>query len=173
LAQKDLILLKHLQYSLGGVGSIYIKQSKELAYFTVGSIGDLTKVIIPHFDKYPLLTQKRADFELFKQIVNLMENKEHLTMEGLQKIMNIKASMNWGLSDKLKLAFPNTKAVSRPTIVKSPIISPFWLAGLVDAEGCFLIEVKKSSAHKLGYQVSLVLQFGQHSRDSELVKIFV
>jgi hypothetical protein len=40
---------------------------------------NLTRFILPHFKKYPLLTQKRADFELFKQIVFMMNNKEHLT----------------------------------------------------------------------------------------------
>ena len=36
-----------------------------------------------------------------------MNRGEHLTIEGLQKIVAIKASMNRGLSDKLKQAFPN------------------------------------------------------------------
>ena len=30
---------------------------------------DLTEKIIPHFDNYPLLTQKATDFSLFKQII--------------------------------------------------------------------------------------------------------
>ena len=33
------------------------------------SIEQITNIIIPHFDKYPLLTQKKADFELFKLAV--------------------------------------------------------------------------------------------------------
>lgn len=36
-----------------------------VVHYEVRSIKELTKVIIPHFDKYPLLTKKRADFELF------------------------------------------------------------------------------------------------------------
>ena len=35
-----------------------------------------------------------------------MLKKEHLTNEGLLKIVAIKASMNLGLSDDLKVAFP-------------------------------------------------------------------
>lgn len=62
--------------------------------------------IINHFDKYPLISQKRADFELFKQV--FLINKEHLTIEGLQKIVAIKYSINKGLSPKLQSAFPNT-----------------------------------------------------------------
>lgn len=43
-----------------------------------------------------------------------MENKEHLTVEGIQKIINIRATLNKGLTPVLKKAFPNTVAVSRP-----------------------------------------------------------
>jgi len=79
-------------------------------------------LVINHFDKYPLLSQKRVDFELFKQVINLILRREHLTNSGLQEIVNIKASMNFGvLSDKLLTSFPNTVAVSRP-IIKDPVI---------------------------------------------------
>jgi hypothetical protein len=37
-------------------------------------------------------------------------------MVGLQKIINMRASMNKGLSDNLKIVFPNTKPIARPTI---------------------------------------------------------
>jgi hypothetical protein len=43
------------------------------------------------------MTQKRVDFELFKIIVLMMNNKEHLTTEGLNKIISIKVSLNKGL----------------------------------------------------------------------------
>lgn len=46
------------------------------------SIKDLL-VVIEHFNKYPLITKKRVDFELFKLAVLLIKNKEHLTKEGL------------------------------------------------------------------------------------------
>jgi len=55
--------------------------------FSVSSVKDLTSKIIPHFDKYLLLTQKRADFELFKLIIQLMKKGEHLTTEGIEKIV--------------------------------------------------------------------------------------
>ena len=41
-------------------------------------------------------------------------NKQNNSFEDIQEIINIKASINWGLSDKLKLAFPNTAPVIRP-----------------------------------------------------------
>ena len=34
-----------------------------------------------------------------------MLEKQHTNLEGIQKIINKRASMNWGLSDKLKKVF--------------------------------------------------------------------
>jgi hypothetical protein len=53
------------------------------------------------FDKYPLISRKRGDYLLFKQILSVIQLKEHLTLQGLQKIINIKATLNFGLSKEL------------------------------------------------------------------------
>jgi hypothetical protein len=58
--------------------------------FIVAKTEDLNNIIIPHFTKY-LLTQKQADFELFKLVVDMVKRKEHLTEEGLIKIISIRA----------------------------------------------------------------------------------
>lgn len=70
------------------------------------SIEDL-QVIISHFDKYPLVTAKLVDFILFKKAFDIILLKEHLSQEGLLKLVGIKASLNLGLSASLKEAFPN------------------------------------------------------------------
>jgi len=54
----------------------------------------------------------------------MMNKKEHLTFEGLQKIIAIKCSLNRGLSDKLKTAFPNIIAIQRPLIIDQIIKDP-------------------------------------------------
>jgi len=71
-----------------------IKKEVYSVQFRVTKIKDLINVIIPNFDSYPLLTQKKADFILFKQVVLMMDRKEHLTIEGLQKIVAIRGSIN-------------------------------------------------------------------------------
>ena len=54
-----------------------------LPVFTIQlHIKDINLTILPHFNKYPLLTQKSADYLLFKEVVNLMNKGEHLTEEG-------------------------------------------------------------------------------------------
>ena len=57
--------------------------------------------VIPHFDKYPLITQKGADYLLFKQAVMIMQRREHLTVSGLETIINIRATINKGLTTAL------------------------------------------------------------------------
>jgi hypothetical protein len=71
-----------------------------------------------------LISQKASDFYLFKQIVELMNNKVHLTDEGLKQIINIKDSMNLGLSTIQKKEFPDFKAVDRPIINTTNIPDP-------------------------------------------------
>jgi uncharacterized protein YaaN involved in tellurite resistance len=51
-----------------------------------------------------------------------MNEKKHLTIEGFQQIVNIKATINRGLSEKLKEAFPNTIPVMRPLVQNQEII---------------------------------------------------
>ena len=55
--------------------------------------------------------------------------KQHLTQKGLTAIVYIRASLNLGLSDELKEAFPNTVPVNRPLVVDQAIRDPQWLAG--------------------------------------------
>jgi hypothetical protein len=73
-----------------GVGNI-TKQGKDMIQYRVSSVKDL-QVIIDHFDKYPLITQKLADYILFKQAFELVKRKEHITTIGLNQIVAIKAS---------------------------------------------------------------------------------
>lgn len=77
-------------------------------------------------------------------MIELLKNKEHLTKEGLDKLIAIKASLNLGLSDELKTAFPKVVPVNRPVIPNQNIPDPMWIAGFTSAEGCFLVNVKQS-----------------------------
>ena len=172
--QKDNALLEQIK-NFFDKGNLFIPKERESVKFLVQSVKDL-QVIIDHFDNYPLITQKRADYELFKQAVELMEQKEHLTMEGLEKIVAIKASLNNGLSAELKAAFPEIIPVPRPSVVgvtPLEIKDPNWLAGFTSAEGCLFINIKNSYSHSLGFQVLLEFKLIQHSRDIILMRSLI
>ncbi len=87
---RDLDLLKLIK-AYFGVGRIG-KERNGCCDFTIGSLDQIITKVIPHFDKYPLKTNKYSDYLLFKKAVLIMQRKEHLTAEGLQKIINIRAS---------------------------------------------------------------------------------
>jgi hypothetical protein len=89
----------------------------------MSSIKDIN-MLINHLNKYPLLTQKQGDYLLFKQVIDLFNNKTHLTLDGIKGIVNIKASMNLGLSEKLRLEFPDVIPVDRPLTLIPPKFNP-------------------------------------------------
>jgi LAGLIDADG endonuclease len=65
-------------FGCGNVG-VNKKDSTSTRYhFRVKNIKDLQEKVIPFFEQNPLLTKKSNDFTLFKQIVSLMYNKQHL-----------------------------------------------------------------------------------------------
>lgn len=76
LNYRDKLILESIKETLG-VGEIYYNPSDKTCRYKVSNLKDLSKVIIPHFNKYPLVTQKYVDFCIFKDIINLIENKEH------------------------------------------------------------------------------------------------
>ena len=142
--------------------------------YHVQSIKDLA-IIIDHFERYPLITQKRSDYELFKQVFYIIKNKEHLTMDGLNKIVAIRASWNLGLSvaARIKAAFPAIIPIQRPLTLDQKISDPYWLAGFTTGEGCFFVSIPKSKSHKLGTVIQLRFHLAQHNRDSQLIESLV
>jgi len=106
LHKKDENLLKKIKEFFGGVGVLRVKEN--IVQFRVFSIQDLD-VIIKHFDTYPLISKKLADYLLFKEALELIKNKKHLTIEGFNKIISIRASMNKGLPENLQKDFANIK----------------------------------------------------------------
>lgn len=156
----------------GGIGTINI--SKDLAIYRIASIKDL-QVVIDHFTRYPLITQKRADFELFKRIVDIKKSGSHTTLNGLQEIVNIRASLNRGLSESLHIAFPQTIPVIRPVVgeLDQKIPDPSWVAGFASGEANFLIGISKSPASKSGYHCYLRFKLTQDCRDEFLLRSFI
>jgi hypothetical protein len=152
--------------------------------------------IVPHFDKYPLKTQKFSDYLLFREVVMMMKRREHLTIKGLQKIINIRATLNKGLTPALKEAFPYSVAVPRPQLphiysIQTPdtqdkgrmtacienqntlTLHPQWVAGFTSGDGSFKVSIRVSKAHKVGARVIIIFVLTQHIRDELLLKSLV
>jgi len=169
---RDLFLLENIQ-KFFGVGYIIIRnrknENKKSVIYSVQSVKDINDIIIPHFTKYPLLTQKHINFKLFSLAINIVNNKEHLNIEGVKKILTIRASMNKGLTKQLKEEFPDLIPMDiNKIVVNNKIKDPNWLTGFVDAEGCFYIKPVSVKLKIVKY--SLVFSISQHSKDLLLMK---
>lgn len=168
LHNKDIKLLEAIQRTFQ-TGKIY-KHGVNSMQYRVSFLKNL-QIITDHFDSYPLITQKRADYLLFKQAIAIIKNKEHLSIEGILKLVGIKATLNWGLSDKFKESFPTAKAVVRPSVIYNTLNVKIknlnWIRGFIDAEGSFQVITQNNT------NVSLRFSLTQHIKDEELLKDIV
>jgi hypothetical protein len=76
-----------------GCGVVRQNHGTRLSYRVRGQ-ENLRDRIIPFFEKHQFKTRKRVDFAKFRKVILLMEKGEHLTADGLEKIRQIKISMN-------------------------------------------------------------------------------
>ncbi|CAG8976717.1 hypothetical protein HYALB_00008486 [Hymenoscyphus albidus] len=115
-----------------------VKPSEEIETFK-----DL-QVIIDHFNQYPLVTAKKLDYDLFKKSFNIIKHNQHLTEQGISKIIELKSSLNKGLSENLKESF----------------------TGFVSGDGSFNIKATKVRTGKIQLRFAVNL----HIREQEVIK---
>ena len=98
---------------------------------------------------------------------------EHLISSGLSEIINIRASINLGLSPELKAAFPLHVPVVRPLVETTEIPHSQWVVGFTSGEGCFYVVTSPSVTSKVGFNVRLRFIISQHIRDEKLMTALV
>jgi len=67
------------------------KYKTSVLMLTITKISIITKIIIPLFNKYPILGVKYLDYLDWCKIANLISEGKHLTNEGLKLIKEIKS----------------------------------------------------------------------------------
>jgi hypothetical protein len=77
-----------------GCGSIRPDRSDRTIKYEVRCIDDLIERVIPHFERYPLISGKREDFERFAQVCRLVRQGAHLTRNGLSEVVRLALEMN-------------------------------------------------------------------------------
>jgi LAGLIDADG endonuclease len=94
--ERDVQLLHSLK-TFFGCGVVRTNHGPRMA-FRVRSREHLTTRIVPFFEKHPLKSQKRIDFEKFRDVLRAMETGDHLDSAGVENIRRIAAQMNRGRS---------------------------------------------------------------------------
>jgi hypothetical protein len=82
-----------------GTGRIYRNRRRDnhreaLLRYNVYRFEDLRTRIVPFFRENPLRTSKKKNYEKFARIIELMELRRHLSVEGVIEIAEITQTMN-------------------------------------------------------------------------------
>lgn len=101
ISQKDRVILQTIK-NIFGCGTLR-ERSDGVVYFEVTDILSLKEKVIPFFNRFRFLsTNKKKNFHIFSEIVILMANKEHLSMNGFRKIVKLREILNKGKGRKRK-----------------------------------------------------------------------
>ena len=136
----NLRVLNYIKKELG-VGSI-TKDNNKGQYF-IRDRKHIESIIMPIFDKYPLLTTKYFDYVKLKKALAILNNINLSKEDKNAKLIDIKNS-------KVDLNYVSpawTNVISPLTSVNSlyNIMSKSWLVGFIEAEGSFYLTNKDSN----------------------------
>lgn len=129
--------------------------------FRIADISSIKKKLIPHFLKYPLRGTKYLDFLDFKEALNIIESKEHLTKEGLSKLYVLSRSMNKGreFSDNVNYSPNHTKENSINYIP----VDGHYINGFIAGDGCLILYLGK-------HFCTMCLSITQHKNNKLLME---
>ena len=77
-----------------GCGYIRRDYADKTVKFEIRDHDDLVSKVIPHFERFPLISAKQKDFELFSKICEIISDERHLHKEGFAEIVNLAYQMN-------------------------------------------------------------------------------
>jgi hypothetical protein len=161
-------------------GSVVIDNRKtDTKKYHVTSISDIINFVIPHFEQYPCLTSKFLNYNDWKLIANIINNKEHLTEEGLLKISNISSKMNTGRSFEEKYEYLKNSPLLRGAAGSEGLnlnsngciqykLPEHWLQTFIDGEGMFynyISEPEIIPSKDTSYKVDSSLEIAQANHD--------
>ena len=83
--------------------------------------------------------------------------------------MALKAFFPMGLSDTLRLAFPDLPSVEKPLFIpSSEALDPYWIAGFANGDGSFALGSEPSNSPG-SFKSDPCFSIGQHARDEVLL----
>ena len=165
----DEALLHSLKAFFKGAG--HIIHTKNYVAYRVENFSEIMEHIIPHFLAYPCQSTKFINFYLFKAVADLMNKKEHLSLEGYIKLLSFKAAFKKGMeasifkSELFSSVVPfATEGIFQPEDTE---LAPEFIAGFVAADGSFFISRPSPSSKWPNYDATFSI--AQDKRDIELL----
>lgn len=153
----NLRLLYYIK-SMLGVGSVYVPKNGGTVRYRLRNVEHIVLYLIPIFEKYPLLTSKYHNYDLFKQAALILYDKSLSAKEKDVKLNNLKNSNT--ISNNYispRWAILNNVVSSRADA--SLVMSKPWLIGFTEAEGSFFIGKKGGNRYVHYFVITQKLDF--------------
>lgn len=95
ISQKDKKILSEIKNILG-CGTLRGRPDN-VWYYEVNNLKDINSIIIPYFQKYGFISEKKKrDFQIFVELASIINKKQHLSIVGIKQILLLRAKMNDG-----------------------------------------------------------------------------
>lgn len=143
----------------------------------VNTLKGLMNNVLPHFEKYPLLSRKKEDYLVFREIVEKMKRKLHLDEKVFLELVEKAVLMNnKGRYRKKYKTEKHENTIQTTTINSIPLDSQF-VSGLFQGDGSFgfTFRITKTKKNKRVPKVSPFFTLGQEKDSKDLlekVKVF-
>lgn len=178
LVQKEKVILSQVKKHLKCGRIRRVRDRIGIYEYRVNTFNDLQTKVIPFFNQFRFLSAKKNyDFLCFKKIAKLVESKDHLSPEGIKKILEIRINMNGGNSNYRKYSEKEILeslgidfSEFKPLILVTPKSDlrdydfyelGNYFAGFTDAEGRLNISFRKRDDYLIGLKVSMCFNLSQ------------
>lgn len=126
-----------------GAGSIYIDNDCNKGDFRIRDRKTIGSIILPIFDKYPLLTSKYFSYLKFKKAYEILENPNLSTKDKDNLLLELKNEQM--LTNYISPAWKTVNFEVNNTNQAKTVMSKYWLIGFTEAEGSFYLVSKTST----------------------------
>lgn len=132
--------------------------------FKVTKLTDIVNVVIPHFDKYPLVTSKQLNFQAFKEIALILNSKSTTLDIDFARIENLIGNMNSRRSFLEKWTYLSQSTLS--------VLNPNWLQAFIDGEGSFQFGIADRISRGSPYVATTpTLEIAQNTHDVKVLDL--
>lgn len=145
----NLRLLYYIKKMLG-VGQVSV--SGDMAEFRIRDLNSILLHIIPLFDKYPLLTSKYYNYDLFKQAAMILKNSSFSNEKKDDLLTELKSKLI--SKDYFSPAWSVINCIVTSKTAAMTVMSKPWLVGFTEAEGSFYLVTKEKGRLVHGFEIT-------------------